>query len=235
MQRAWIAFVVVMGALVTACAPLVPAPVEPAERRVPADFPEDFYRRASARGEPVFRIDAVRSLAVMHVYRGGSLARLGHDHVVASHDVQGYALLADAPAARRADIYLPVDSLTVDEEVLRKDAGFETQPSEVDIRGTRRNMLEKVLEAERYPFVLIHVRGIEQGPVLLADVNLHGVTRTLRIPIEMDTASDELTLNGKFSIRQTDFGITPYSVLGGAIQVQDNIDLRFKIHASRLR
>jgi len=33
------------------------------------------------------------------------------------------------------------------------------------------------------------------------------------------------------SLNQTDFGITPLSVLGGAIQVQDKLDLRFHIVA----
>ena len=58
----------------------------------------------------------------------------------------------------RADLYVPLDTLVVDEPALRAEAGFDTQPSAADIAGTRRNMLEKVLEADRYPFALIAVK-----------------------------------------------------------------------------
>jgi hypothetical protein len=33
------------------------------------------------------------------------------------------------------------------------------------------------------------------------------------------------------SFNQSDFGITPLSILGGAIRVQDSVDLRFNILA----
>ena len=36
---------------------------------------------------------------------------------------------------------------------------------------------------------------------------------------------------GALRIRQSDFGITPFSVGGGAIQVADEVDVRFEIVA----
>ena len=41
-------------------------------------------------------------------------------------------------------------------------------------------------------------------------------------------------MSGELALRQTDFGITPLSVAGGAIQVQDEVKLRFDIHARRM-
>jgi hypothetical protein len=73
------------------------------------------YRAALARGEPVFRVDPARSLVVIEAHRAGSLVRVGHDHVVASHDVQGYA----APDQGRSDLYVPLGRLVVDEPELR--------------------------------------------------------------------------------------------------------------------
>ena len=51
------------------------------------------------------------SRIVIEVRRGGTLAQLGHDHVVVSHDVAGYV----APAEGRADLYVRLDRLVVDE------------------------------------------------------------------------------------------------------------------------
>jgi len=37
------------------------------------------------------------------------------------------------------------------------------------------------------------------------------------------------------TLDQTAFGITPFSVLGGAVAVLDRLDVRFRIRADRVR
>jgi hypothetical protein len=224
--------VVVLAGLVSACAPPIREQA-PAEKRSPADFPEAYYREAAAQGKPVFRVDPVASLVVIEVRRAGSLARLGHDHVVASHDVEGYVASEDG----RADFYVQLERLVVDEPALRAEAGFDTQPSEADIAGTRGNMLERVLEAGEFPFALIHVSGVEareRGVRLTVAITLHGTTRMLQVPAQIETDAGEMSVTGRLAFDQTDFGISPFSILGGAIQVQNRVDLRFKIRARRI-
>jgi hypothetical protein len=220
----------VLAGLISSCAPQPPPPA-PVARGAPAEFPEARYLQAAADGKPVFRIDPARSLVVVEVRRSGSLGTFGHDHVVASHDVTGFV----APAEGGSDLYVALERLTVDEPELRAQAGFDTRPTESDIAGTRRNMLERVLEAERYPFALIRV-GTAGGNASMLDVaiTLHGVTRTLRVPVTIETADGEFAVSGRVALNQTDFGITPFSILGGAIQVQDRVDLRFHIRARRM-
>lgn len=187
---------------------------------------------AIARGEPVFRIDPARSLIVIEVRRAGSLARLGHDHVVASHDVRGFV----AAQERRADLYVPLDRLSVDEPALRTEAGFDTQPSASDIAGTRSNMLVHVLSTDRFPFALVSISDVDQrgtnSSATLA-IALHGTTRTMRIPLRIDPVGAAIAVDGRVVLKQSDFGIEPFSILGGAVQVQDEIGLRFRIYASR--
>src|SRR6266508_847528 len=221
-----------LALMIAGCAPLVREPA-PAPAVPPADFPEGYYREALAQGKPVFRVDSRESLVVIEVRRSGSLARLGHDHVVASHEVGGYV----APDEGRADLYVQLERLEVDEAALRAEAGFDTQPTESDIEGTRANMLVRVLEADRFPFTLIRVSGADarQGNATLSvAITLHGVTRTLQAPARIDADADKIEVTGRLSLDQTDFGITPYSVLGGAIAVQNGVDLRFRVRARRL-
>ncbi len=228
-RRAALAAAALAGIL-AGCAqlPRVEAPSAP-----PAEFPEAYYLEALKQGKPVFRVDSRESLVVLEVRRSGSLARLGHDHVVASHEVVGYV----APDEGRADLLVALARLAVDEPALRAEAGFDTQPSESDIEGTRANMLEKVLEAEKFPFGLIRVSGAsaKRGEVTLSvAITLHGSTRTLQVPAKIEADADGMSAAGRFSFDQTDFGITPYSLLGGAIAVQNRVDLRFRIRARRL-
>jgi hypothetical protein len=40
---------------------------------------------------------------------------------------------------------------------------------------------------------------------------------------------DRLSVNGSLVLRQTDFGIQPYSLLSGLLSVQDEVVLDFKL------
>lgn len=224
---------VALALLIAACVPqrqdTAPQP-QPATQQAPDNFPNQHYVQAAAQGKPIYRIDPALSLVAITVRRGGSLARLGHDHVVASHGVQGYV----APQEGRADLYVPLGELTVDEPALRAEAGLDTQPSASDIAGTRRNMWDKVLETQQFPFALIHVSSVEQTPTgtqLTVAITLHGLTRTFKIPAQLEAEPAAMRIVGSLEFNQSDFGITPFSIFGGAIQVQDRISLRFSMHA----
>src|SRR6266568_7028082 len=218
-----------LSTMLAGCAPLLRGPAQ-APAAPPAEFPEAFYLQALKEGKPVFRVDSRESLVVIEVRRSGSLARLGHDHVVASHGVTGYV----APGEGRADLYIVLAHLAVDEAALRGEAGFDPQPTESDIEGTRSNMLAKVLEADKFPFALISVaraNAKEKKTTLAVAITLHGHMRTLQVPAEIEADAEKVSVTGRLSFDQTDFGITPYSLLGGAIAVQNRVDLRFRIIA----
>lgn len=225
--------VVALGFVLVGCALLFPEAPPPKAHAAPEEFPETYYRDILAQGGSVYRVDPSASLVVIEVRRSGSLARLGHDHVVASHVVEGYV----APGEGRADLYVQLAKLTVDEPALRSSAGFDTQPSQSDIGGTRANMLEKVLEADKFPFALIRVDGADgsqTSAVLGVTITLHGVTRRFEVPATIDADVEGTGASGRLSFDQTDFEITPYSLLGGAIAVRNRVDLRFRIRARRI-
>ena len=180
-------------------------------------------------GMRVLRIAPQESLLTITVRRGGALARLGHDHVIASRSLQGVV----APAAGRAAFQFRLDEMSVDEEALRQAAGLTTTPSADAIAGTRHNMLVRVLEAERYPWVRIDARRTGASDMLDADITLHGVTRTVRLPVRIAEAADgrRLQASGSLLLKQSDFGIVPFAILGGAMAVQDQMELAFRITA----
>jgi hypothetical protein len=88
-RRSTVAIVAAFVVILTGCVLQVVAPPQPGKGE-PAEFPGAHYRALLAQGKPVFRVDPARSIVVIEVRRGGSLARLGHDHVVASHDLAGF-------------------------------------------------------------------------------------------------------------------------------------------------
>jgi hypothetical protein len=107
--------------MLAGCATVVTPPPPPA---APSDTNAAWYQLAAQAGKKVYRIDAAQSLITITVRRGGALARLGHDHVVASRTLDGFV----APDAGRADFSFRLDQMSVDEPALRSAAGFDTQP-----------------------------------------------------------------------------------------------------------
>jgi polyisoprenoid-binding protein YceI len=230
-MRARLVGAALVAAALAACATRAPVPVADDKER-PAGFPEAYYLDAARRGAAVYAIDPKSSLVVIEVRRAGTLAQLGHDHVVASHDARGYV----APADGRADLYVRLDRLAVDERDLRAEAKLESQPPDDAIAGTRDNMLRK-LDAEAHPYAIIGVRGVgtdATGSWLEATLAVNGTERALRIPAKIAVAPSEVDVSGRLEVKQTSFGITPYSILAGALQVQDEVAIRFRIRARRL-
>lgn len=221
-RRGWLAGAL-LAAFLAGCtvAPPPPTAVEP-----DAGNAAQWYRRAAQAGTKVFAIDPAQSLVTVTVRRGGALARFGHDHVVASRAITGFA----APAAGRADFQFRLDQMTVDEAVLRRAANLDTDPSADAIAGTRANMLTRVLEAERFPLVVLQARQVDGHPLQLS-ITLHGVTRTVAAPARIDTTADGLSASGTLQLRQSDFGITPMSVMAGAMTVQDTMEVSYLIVA----
>ena len=182
-------------------------------------------------------IDPERSVVTLLVRRAGPLARLGHNHVISSSQESGRAWLGAEPKHSGFEIRLPVGAFVVDDPAARAAAGPEFAgelPAEAR-EGTYRNMLRpEVLDADRHPEIVVQasrVSGPWQQPVVVARVTLRGTTREIEVPIDLQRDQQMLLARGTLRILQSDFGITPFSVGGGAIQVADEVDVRFAIVA----
>jgi len=199
-----------------------------------------WYRAAEGKRGEVYRVDPRESSLRILVYRGGQLARLGHNHVISSRDLNGYVLVATDVRASRADLYLPVRTLVVDDPAQRAAGGqdFTGRLAAADVEATRRHMLSQdVLDGARFPFVELKVRAVEGTPPevhLSVELTVHGVTRHMSIPAHLKVGGRDLTASGQFRIRQSDFAITPYSALLGALQVQDTLRVAYALAAHRL-
>lgn len=211
----------------TVCALSACSQVPPADAPAAAPAPTPATAPQADNAGPLLHIDSSQSLIAVTVRRGGVLARLGHDHVVASHAISGTV----SPARNTADFTFRLDEMKVDEADLRQIAGLAKQPSADAIEGTRYNMLNKVLDASRFPLVRVHAERIANGQPLQVAITLHGVTRTLAIPVTLHEEQGAINVKGTVMLKQTDFGLTPFSVMGGAMAVQDEMELRFDLTA----
>jgi polyisoprenoid-binding protein YceI len=177
------------------------------------------------------------SLLVVRVYRGGTLGRAGHNHIVASHDLAGTVYVATDITHSSFELEVPVAALTVDEAELRAAAGADFAGDVPDSakEGTRRNMLgTAVLDAEHYPQISLRSENLEpDGDRLMAqvEVRIRGQVRTFSCAVSYTLKSNELLAEGELPLKQSDLGLTPFTALLGALQVQDEMQLQFRLVA----
>lgn len=206
----------------------------PGETGAPTDFPVDsFPGQAGTR----FQVLSSESLVRIKVYRGGKLARLGHNHVISSRQLGGDILVTDELARSRASLYLPVASMVVDDPLYRHEAGegFEYPLSQQDREATRANMLgERLLNAVGHPYIYIQVLGLqekEEGLSATIQLTVLDTQALKQVPVELTLTGCTLSANSSFELRHAELGLEAFSVLGGALQVQEMIQVSLQVLA----
>lgn len=207
------------GTTTAPAAPVAPSATPPVSASQPSS--------QASNALPVLQINDEASQITIIVRRGGLLARLGHDHVILVKHLVGSV----DRQHNRASLEFRLDQMEVDPPALRLAAGLSTQPSAEAIAGTRHNMLTRTLDAERYPLVQIQAERNSTGDGLLLSLTLHGVTRQLQLPARITSDKQGLRAEGSFTILQSDYGITPFAVMGGALAVQDQLELHYRLQA----
>jgi polyisoprenoid-binding protein YceI len=184
-----------------------------------------------------FEVVPERSLLQILVFRGGPMARLGHNHVIASRDLSGLVHVSEDLSRTRFDIRMPVDRLTIDEPALRLAAGPEF-PAEVPQNardGTRQNLLSPaLLDATQHPHVSLRALGARvtsQGYEVDVEVTLKARVTRIRVPLQVERRAGELLARGEFALRQSQLGLQPFSVAMGTLVVLDEMRVRFEITA----
>jgi len=157
------------------------------------------------------------------VFRGGTAARLGHNHVLRAGDLR-----VEWPAAGPV-LRFRLDALAVDPLALRERLGpaFASAVDDEARAGTRTNLL-KALDAATHPEVVVRtLQQLGEGGrrAVEAEITLHGVTRRQWFVAEVDGRR----ARGEVVLRQSDFGIQPFTVLGGLLAVQDALIVRFAL------
>jgi len=201
------------------------------------EFPLEKYLNTNTG--KVYEIIEKDSYANILVRRAGKLARFGHDHVVSARNIYGYAKIADTNLEEsRADLSVDLGTLVVDDPLTRKEFGLDTEPSQSDIRGTIENMQSKVLESDKWPQARLQI-VVTGGTIDVMEakltIALHGQALTLPIVIHIDEFTpDRMLASGSFSLLQTAFGISPFSILGGGLQVKDGLEIDYRLLAQRV-
>lgn len=178
-----------------------------------------------------YRLVPAESRFQVEVSKAGLLSVLAHDHIIGIRGYSGRVLISPRGIADSGlELQIDTRSLVVlDEKVSAGDRAKIT-----------RSMHDEVLESARFPearFRSTGVTGITEGRdgevrfQLAGELTLHGVTRPVVLPVTLRRLAGELRASGRYVLKQTDFGIRPYSTAGGAIRVKNEVVIDFQITA----
>ena len=190
-----------------------------------------------APGEQRYVIDDSASELHVYTYRGGKLARFGHNHVLNARQLRGDVALTDGIVGSRFHLRVPLASIEVDNPNLRAAAGvkFNSKPSPEDVAATRTNMLgHDGLDVAVAPAALIQGEVLNLNTkvaILSVRVTIREKIHRQNINIKVTTHTESILVSGAMSLKHSDFGITPFSVMLGALTVKDKVDIRFELVA----
>jgi hypothetical protein len=199
----------------------------------------------------IYRVDETQSELRILVYRAGPLARLGHNHVMVNRKLRGGVNLGGAAGPSAFWLSVPSAAFDVDDAQARAEEGADfaaAVPDEAKA-GTLQNMMSAaVLDAAEFPAITVKSvavaspQGAESAgatgatamtrtTVASVAVGIAGHESTIDVPFALQMESGRLSATGTLELRQTVLGLTPYSLMLGALQVQDQMTIKFKIVA----
>ena len=153
----------------------------------------------------------------------GPASAVGHRLTLAMHDWR---------ATTRWDGGKPVSAeLTVETgslQVIRGEGGVTplSGPEKILVRS---NAL-KTLDAKAFPRITFETTSIDQtehGYRLTGSLTIHGTSRAQVVDLRVDDQEPNWWLTSETSVRQSDFGVKPYSQLLGALRVADEVVVAF--------
>jgi len=173
----------------------------------------------------------------MLVRRAGKLSGFGHVHVMTSADETGRVWFGTTPDLSGFEVRVPVDAFVVDDPAARAAAGpeFAAKVPEDARAGTRRNMLgSDVLDAASYPEIVVSSAGPldDTAPSKLkVRMVVRGAQLEREVPVTAHIGADLVSARGSFTVLQSELGIKPFSIVGGAIAVADEVEIHFDVVA----
>jgi hypothetical protein len=164
----------------------------------------------------------------------GSATRLGHQH-----GVEGKLKSGKVTLGAGGELVFDMKSFTADTEEARKKVGLEGKKvSESEAKKVTDTMRSAdVLDVEKFPTAVYKIVAIkpaekqDAGAPGIYQVNgrftLHGAEQPLQFKAKLERTNKEgvLKLRGSFTVKQTAYGMTPYSAAGGLAKVADELEI----------
>jgi polyisoprenoid-binding protein YceI len=176
----------------------------------------------------LWTLDASDGELLIRTGVAGRAARMGHRLTIAMRRWQAAVGWAGAEPVS-AELTVEVDSF----EVLRGEGGVKglSGPEKALVKS---NALRS-LDAGRYPeirFTADTIDKTDEGYRLTGKLHIRGKSRKYLIDLRTEDLGQAWQMSAESSVRQTEYGVKPYSLLMGSVRVADEVSVCFSaVHA----
>ena len=160
----------------------------------------------------------------VHTRRGGAAAKAGHDLVIRVTAWEGTLEVGEDPGAMRAELTADATSLRV-----QKGTGGMQALGEDDKANIHQTIDDEVLERQDIVFRSTRAQSAADGSRISVEGELTIVGSTQPLAFDLD-AGDDGTLTATAVVKQTRWGMKPYSALFGTLKVLDDVEVVLEAH-----
>jgi len=178
-----------------------------------------------------YSIDASESNLWVWVGKSGLFSALAHDHEIGVKSFTGRVVIPSSGASG-ALLEFEIDTksfVVLDKKVSDKDRS--------EIFNAMHNDVIESAKFQKITFKSSSVSNLKQTGqnnytlTLNGDLNLHGLTKQVTVPVELSLTPQQLRATGKYTLKQTDYNIKVYSAGGGTVKVKNDVVINFNIVA----
>ena len=178
-----------------------------------------------------FVIDANASRFTVQAFAAGLLSSFGHNPTIGIRGFSG-EMECEQETYNNARVHVTVQTGAM--EVL-------DEMKSDDRRNLEKEMNETILEVSRFPEASFDSKRIaieKLGADLLrarvdGDLTFHGTTGTLSFDARVTSVANTLRISGEFPLRQSEYGIKPFSAAGGTLKLKDELKFSFELVARK--
>lgn len=150
--------------------------------------------------------------------RGGAAAKAGHDLLLHVTEWEGTLTIGDGGAPAAAELAADATSLRV-----QKGTGGMKALDDADKANIHQTIDDEVLERRDIAFRSTSVEGTR----VAGELTLGGTTRPLALEL---TVGDDGSVRGSAVVKQSEWGMKPYSALFGTLKVLDEVEISLEGH-----
>ena len=178
-----------------------------------------------------YSIDASESNLWVWVGKSGLFSALAHDHEIGVKSFTGRAILPSSGVSG-ASLEFEIDTksfVVLDKKVSDKDRS--------EIFNAMHNDVIESAKFQKITFKSSSVSNLKQTGqnnytlTLNGDLNLHGLSKQVAVPVELSLTPQQLRATGKYTLKQSDYNIKVYSAGGGTVKVKNDVVINFNIVA----
>lgn len=149
--------------------------------------------------------------------RIGAAAKAGHDLTIAVDDWKATLTIGDDPSQSSLTVDANADSLRVVD-----GSGGVSALGDKDKQNIKKTIDDDILKRQSVSFRSTSVQANNGRLAVQGDLTIVGRTQ----PISFDLlVGDDGTVSGSATVKQTDWGVKPYSALFGALKVADDVEV----------